>query len=122
MKLGLGNTLTKTKASKPAVFNPFADSPRTFAQSPHQCIFDQAGTNKLLASNGSGGKLKMSGTTNVYPDTAVSYYYYSWNGSAWDYVSLKTQGTNTAVTSFSYSTENIVNAIEGVYFAANYTP
>jgi hypothetical protein len=122
MKLGLGNSLPKTKASKSAAVNPFANSPRTFVESPAQVIFDQAGTSILFASNGAGGVLKMSGTTNVYPSTSTAFFYYSWNGTAWVYVGLKTQGQNTAVTSFTHSTIDVLDAINAVYFAANYTP
>ena len=123
MKLGLGNTLTKTKASKSAAVNPFAASPRTFLESPQQVIFNDGATLLLYASNGAGGAIKMNASeTSAYPNSTTAFLYYSWNGAAWVYVGVKTQGTNFNVSSFSHSTFNIINWNNAVFFAANYTP
>jgi len=121
IRLGTLLGIRTQKKSGGGGVNPFADSPRTFVQSPQQVILDNGGTLYLFASNGDGGALKMSvGNATFYPNTAVAFFYYSWNGSAWAYVGLKTQGQTFGVTSFSYSTFNIVDAVGTTYFAANY--
>jgi len=120
--LGLNVTLSlKNKRGGASAANPFEKSPRTFIESPQQVILIQGASTLLYASNGDGGVLKMNGDeVTFYPNTAVAFFYYSWNGSSWVYVGLKTQGQSSNVTSFSHSTFNITNWNNAVFFAKNY--